>query len=188
MDWRGWIEGGVVIALDELGRALEMRMAAELLAHVAVQADVMEEVVALEDAVLLHHPEVLLGHEGLEDGGRDVRRVERTEGVADVVQQRAHHVLLVAAVAQCAGRGLQRMGVAVDRKAAVVAFEDLQVPDHAGGQAACKLPEFAADQLPVFARALLHAGETRPFAHLVVSFLWGLGHCRRPLDVQLSRI
>jgi hypothetical protein len=151
---------------------------------------VVKEVVALEDAVVLHHPVVGLAHEGLQDGGGDVGVVEAAERVADVVQQRAHHVLLVAAVAQRAGGGLQRVGVAVDRKAAVVALEDLQVLDHAGGQAARELHELAADQLPVFARALLHALETCPCVHRAVSVvrLWGGGHCRPALDAQLSRI
>lgn len=142
-----------------------MRVALEVVAHVAVQADVVEEVVALEDAVVLHHPVVGLAHEGLEDGGGDVGVVEAAERVADVVQQRAHHVFLVAAVAQGAGGGLQRVGVAVDREAAVVAFEDLQVLDHARGQAARELHEFATDQLPVFARAFLHALETCACVH-----------------------
>ncbi|MCY1314655.1 hypothetical protein D9M70_653310 [compost metagenome] len=100
--------------------------------------------------------------------------VEAAQRVADVVQQRADHVLLVAAVAQRARGGLQRVRVAVDRKAAVVAFEDLQVLDHARGQAARELHELAADQLPVFARAVLHALETCPCVHRVGSpFLGG---------------
>ena len=49
-------------------------MAAELLAHVAVQADVVEEVIALEDAVLVHHPVVGLGDVGLQDRGARARR------------------------------------------------------------------------------------------------------------------
>ena len=46
-------------------------MAGELIAHVAVEAEVVEEVVALEDAVLLHHPVVALAHERLEDRGAE---------------------------------------------------------------------------------------------------------------------
>jgi len=44
------IEGRVVVELAEFGGALEIRVAAEVLAQVAVEADVVEEVVALEDA------------------------------------------------------------------------------------------------------------------------------------------
>ena len=50
-------EGSGVVLGAELGGALEqLGLAAVLLAQVAVQAQVMEEVVALKDAVLLDHP------------------------------------------------------------------------------------------------------------------------------------
>ena len=58
----------------------------------------MEEVVALEDAVLLDHPVVALAHERLQDRGADVGVVERRERVADVVDQRARDVLVVSVV------------------------------------------------------------------------------------------
>src|SRR4051812_15713206 len=78
-----------VIAGAELLGAPEPRVTPELLAQVPVAADVVEEIVTLEDAVLLHHPVVLLGHERLQDRGGDVGVVERPQRVADVVQQRA---------------------------------------------------------------------------------------------------
>lgn len=53
------LERGAVVPLAAERRLLEARVAAELLAQVPVEADVVEEVVALEDAVLLDHPEVL---------------------------------------------------------------------------------------------------------------------------------
>src|SRR5438067_6189591 len=95
----GGVEGRSIEPGAELLRASEPRVVPELLAHVPVAADVVEEIVALEDAVLLHHPVVLLRHEGLHDRRGDVRMVVGPEGVADVVQQRADHVFLVAAVA-----------------------------------------------------------------------------------------
>ena len=117
------IERRVVIEFAELGRARVVRMVPELLAHVPVQADVMEEIVTLEDAVMLDHPVVGLAYKGLENRCGYVGVVEGPEGVADVVQQCAHHILLVAAIAQRARGGLQGVGVAVHRKAAIVAFQ-----------------------------------------------------------------
>jgi len=69
------IERGVVIDLAKARGALEMRMAAELLSHVSIQPDVLEEVVALEDAVLLDHPVIRFGYERLYDGRSDIRMV-----------------------------------------------------------------------------------------------------------------
>ena len=127
------IEGGVVVQLDEARRALEVRMAAELLAHVPIDADVLEEVVALEDAVLLHHPVVRLGHEGLEDRGGDLRVIPRPQQVADVVQQRAHDVLLVLARLVCASVALSsRVLQPVDGVAAAFVFaQQPELREHA---------------------------------------------------------
>jgi hypothetical protein len=164
------IESRVVVERAELLGARVVRMVLELVAQVAVEPEVMEEVVALEDAVVLHHPQVLGAHEGLQDGRRDVGMVEGAERVADVVQQRAGDVLVVAAVAQRAGRGLQRVRVAVDREAAVVALQDLQVLDHALGQGLREGHEFAGDDLPVGGGAVLHADETGAGVHVKVSW------------------
>src|SRR6185295_15374776 len=42
------IERGLVVKLAKAGGTLEMRMTAERLAHVAIEPDVMEEIIALE--------------------------------------------------------------------------------------------------------------------------------------------
>jgi hypothetical protein len=57
--------------------------------------------------MVLHHPQVGVAHEGLEDGGGYVGVVEAAQGVANVVQQGADHVFLVTPIAQRAGGGLQ---------------------------------------------------------------------------------
>jgi hypothetical protein len=77
--------------------------------------------------VLFHHPQILGADERLEDRGRDVRVVVGAKGVADVMQQRADHVLFIAAVAPGAGGGLQRVGQAVHREAAEITLQQLQV-------------------------------------------------------------
>ena len=90
------IEGGLVVVGAELRAQLVVGMSDELIAQVPVEPEVMEEVVALEDPVLLDHPVVALAHERLEDRGADVGMVERRERVADVMDQRARDVLVVA--------------------------------------------------------------------------------------------
>ena len=87
----------------------------------------MEEVVALEDGVLLDHPVVRLVDERLDDGGADVGVVERPERVADVVEQGARHVLVVAPGPIGARGGLQRVREAVDLEPAEVTVEQAQV-------------------------------------------------------------
>src|SRR5712692_9473682 len=90
------IERRVVVQLAKLGRAFEIRESAKSLADVAIHVQVMEEVVSLKDAVLLHHPVILLRHERFQDRRRDIRMVEGAERIADVMQQRAYDILLVA--------------------------------------------------------------------------------------------
>ncbi|MNU80839.1 hypothetical protein D3C71_704850 [compost metagenome] len=60
-------------------------MFAELLAQVPVHAQVMEEIVALENPVFLHHPQILGADERLENRRRDIRVIVGAQGVADVV-------------------------------------------------------------------------------------------------------
>src|SRR5262249_31607840 len=102
--------------------------------HVPVEPEVMEEVVSLEDAVVLDDPVVLPGHERLEDDGRELGVIEGGQGVADVVHERAGHILVVAAVAVRPRRGLQAVRQPVDRVATGIPGEQGQVTEHAVGQ------------------------------------------------------
>ena len=52
-----------------------MGMPAKLVAHVRIQADVFEEIVALEDAVFPDHPVVGFGNERFQDGCRHLRMI-----------------------------------------------------------------------------------------------------------------
>ncbi|MNF95218.1 hypothetical protein D3C84_779590 [compost metagenome] len=98
-------------------------MIAELLAQMPVHAQVMEEVVALENPVFFHHPQVLGADERLEDRCGNIRVVIGTQGVADVVEQGAHHILFIAAITPGAGGGLQGVGQAIHRKTAKITFQ-----------------------------------------------------------------
>src|SRR4030095_6994552 len=153
------VEAVLVVLLAELGAVAEPFVAAEALAQVPVEPEVVEEVVALEDRVLLDDPAVLLGDERLENGRGELRVVRGRERVADVVEQGAHHVFVVAPVALGARGGLEAVRQPVHGVAAGVAGEDAQVGQDAAGQALEELEGVAADHLVVVARGVAHRGE-----------------------------
>ena len=64
------IERRLIEEMTELSAVFEMRMSAELISHISVKTDVMEEIVALEDAVVFDHPEIGVRNERLEDRRR----------------------------------------------------------------------------------------------------------------------
>ncbi|MNJ35609.1 hypothetical protein D3C77_303590 [compost metagenome] len=165
-------------------------MIAQLVTQVPVLAEQVEEVIALHDAVVLHHPEVLFADEGLEDRCGDVRVIVRAEGIADIVQQRANHVLLVLAIFPGQGGGLQRMGQAIDGKAAAVTLQQFQVGNDTVRQIGAIVgPELPADDGPVFGGAIFHVGETRAFVLRHGTFLSCYGEApllREGLQAQAS--
>ena len=57
--------------------------------------------------------------EGLQNRRGNVGMIEAAEGVTNVMEQRADNVFLVFTAAMGAGRGLQRMGHAIDRETTV---------------------------------------------------------------------
>ncbi|MCY1449415.1 hypothetical protein D9M71_661490 [compost metagenome] len=119
----------------------------------------MEEIVALENPVLFHHPQVLGADERLEDRRRDVRVIVGAQGVADIVEQGADHVLLVATIAPGAGGGLQGVGQAIHREAAKIPLQQLQVRHDPCRQLSRVGTEVRGDDRPVFLCAVLHVGE-----------------------------
>jgi hypothetical protein len=62
----------------ELFRLFEVGMAAKLFAHIAVKPNEVEEVIALEDAVMLHDPVIFLRDERFQKRGGDVGVIVRT--------------------------------------------------------------------------------------------------------------
>ncbi len=138
-----------------------MRVPLEGVAGVAVHAQVVEIVIPLEGAVVLADPVQFLADEGLDDRRRDLGMVVAPQRIAHVVEQRHHHIALVAAVAMRAGRGLQRMLEPAHRKAAEIAIEQLEMFEHAFGQVLGEGAVFPADDRPVFLGALLHRAEFR---------------------------
>ena len=83
--------------------------------------------------MVLADPVDFLGHEGLDDRRGHFGVVVAAQRVADVVQQRHDHILLVTAVAVRASRGLERVLEAAHGKAPEIAVEQAQVFEHAVG-------------------------------------------------------
>ena len=76
-----------VILCAELFCVIKIFSSTELLACIFVKTDVVPEVVALENSVMLHHPPVGFGDEWLQDARSDVWVVERRKVVANVVDE-----------------------------------------------------------------------------------------------------
>ncbi len=110
------IKGDLIEQAAEFLGVLKVRMPPELVPHVAIEPQEMEEVISLENGVMLDDPVVLLRHEGLDDGGRDLGVIAGTQRVADIVQQGTDHVFFVSACLPGAGGGLQAMLQAIDRE------------------------------------------------------------------------
>src|SRR5258708_18904465 len=97
------------MAFAKQSRALEVRMAAKLLAHVSIQPQMMKEGVALEDAVMLQQPPVLIGHEGLQHGRGKLGVIGCSENIAHCMQQSAGRVFFIQSIAVRRPRGWSRV-------------------------------------------------------------------------------
>ena len=138
------IEGNLVVFRGELDGAFIVRAVPVVLPLVLVDADLVAVEIGLEDAVLFQHPVVGLADERLQDGGDDLAVVERTERLADVVQQTAHHVLFVLAVAERPGRRLQAVAEPVHG----IGFVALEARQHVHQQIGQRAPGSARGRGP----------------------------------------
>jgi len=84
-----------------------VRLGAIALTLVGIHPEAPPVEVNVEDGMILEHPVIVLGHEGLQDGCGDLPMIERPERLANVVEERAHDVLLVTPVAEGAGGSLE---------------------------------------------------------------------------------
>src|SRR4029450_6591613 len=120
------VERGLVVELAKSRRVLGMGMPAKRPAHVAVHSEVVKEIIALEDAMMLDHPVELVVDEGLQDRRGDLGMIVGTKRVADIMQQGHDDVGLAFAATMGARCGLEAMLQPVDRKSPIVAVEPLQ--------------------------------------------------------------
>src|SRR5437667_352247 len=163
------IEAVLIVVRAKVRARPPVRLVAVAVAHVPVEPHVVEEVVTLEDAVVLHDPVVLLGHERLNDHRGELGVVQARERVADVVDERAHDVFLVAAVAMRARRGLQRVSEPVDRVTARIAGEQREMGEDPIGQVLLESERVARDETEILGRGVDHSREGRhrgPIAHV----------------------
>src|SRR3546814_18421890 len=100
--------------------------------------------------------------------------IEGAERVADVVEQRHHDIFLVAAIAVCPGRGLQAMFEPIDRKAAIIAAEQLQMIEDALAIVRRELLLLARDDVPILLRPVDQIGRAS-CRERVVQYEWSLG-------------
>src|SRR3954447_2326907 len=121
------IERWLIEVGAELDGEVVVRLVRVTIAAIAVEAKVMEEVVALKLAVVSHHPMKVLVHERAQDGGGHLLMVIGAERVTDVVQERAQHVVITASRLFGSVSSLQRMSKSVDRVAAIVTTEEPEV-------------------------------------------------------------
>ena len=88
--------------------------------------------------------------------GGDVGMVPRGQRVADVVQQRADDILLVAAVLLGEGGGLEGMRQAVDGEPTEIAVQQGEVAEDAVGKLPGEPAEVVGDDVPIAGSARLH--------------------------------
>ena len=134
-------------------------MIAESLAPVAVSAEVMGVVVALKQAVLLDDPGDLRPHVRPQDRGGDLGVSVGGKIVADVVDERRHHHLIIGPVLARAGRGLQRMREARHGVSAEAGLERTERGEDAVGERAQIVALVQLEELVILASPVLHLGE-----------------------------
>ena len=143
----------------------------QFLEGMLIAAHVVAVVEHLEIAVFLDHPGALLAHEGAQDRRCVFVVVVGSEDVADVMQQRADHHLLIGTITQRAGSGLQAMCVAIDRIAVVIALETPKMFQHTPAGIGLIFPEARIDQRPLGMRAFLETAKAGLLAHALASSL-----------------
>ena len=116
----------------------------------------MEEIIALKNAVILQHEIIGIGNKRLHDGRTKLGMIKRAKQIANIMQQRTNHIFLVAAILKGAGRGLQAVFKAVNGKAAKIALQHFQMFHHPVGQGFGKFAKSGGNFLIVFLRPINH--------------------------------
>ncbi len=124
-------------------------MSAKLIPGIPIAAKKVPKVAALKDAVLLHHPVVLVAHVGLDDRRRYVRMIVRGEQVSDVVEQAANEIGIILAVDLSSIGGLQAMKQPVNSEPTSRCFNPPQLPEHLFSDACGEVLVISHDDLPV---------------------------------------
>ena len=134
-------------------------MTLELVPHVSVKTQVVEEVVSLKDAVLFDHPEVLFRNERLQNRYSDVRVIVRTECVANVVEESANNVLVRFVGPVGAGSGLESMLNSIDSESAVITFEQFEMIDDPTRYVGSQMLVVSCNDFPIRCSSFGHGSE-----------------------------
>ena len=94
----------LVPALAEVEAGAVPLVILDAIAGIAVSAQVMHVVVGLQEAVIRDDPRDFRPHVRPHDSSGDLRMIVRSELIADVVNQRGNHQLIVRLVLQRPGR------------------------------------------------------------------------------------
>mmetsp|Transcript_2056 Transcript_2056/g.8172 ORF Transcript_2056/g.8172 Transcript_2056/m.8172 type:complete len:275 (-) Transcript_2056:395-1219(-) len=173
------VERCLIVLVAELFARAEVFVVAEPLPGVLVPTALVEVVVALKDLVVRKHPPRLGRHVGPQQAGGKLAVRVWTQQLADVVQQGADDVLLVASVGERERRALQRVLIKVAPRAYVNAAQLAQQAEHAVRLVAPLVHvEYCALHAQVVDGALFHARVLRdgePLAHALVGLILAAG-------------
>ena len=155
----GRIECVLIPVLAKAHTRFVVGVVLELIPRVPIAIVVMEVVVALKDPMMGDDPMILVVHVRAQHSGGELSVIVRREIVADVVQESAHDLLLVGAVAQRESRGLQAVGQAIDLIAECIAAE---IDEHRQDRVReSRVPALltARDELVLLARTIGHVNK-----------------------------
>ena len=117
--------------------------------------------VSLKNAVVRDQPMIGFRYRGLDNRSGNCGVVVGREVVADVVHESAQNIFFVAAVAFGAGRSLQAVLEAIDRKAAEVVAQVFELFDEPVGHVRLCDSKLHHDVVPVGLGRLAERGEFR---------------------------
>jgi hypothetical protein len=143
----------------EIDGRLVVRIVPEAVARVAVAAQMVGVVIRLEDPVMPDDPVRTLRHVRPQDRRREFTVIAGRKRIADIVQQGRDHHLLVGAIAQRPGRGLQPVFLAGDGIAVEGLAEAAEILQHAVGKPTGVRGLKPAEELVLLFGAVFHAGE-----------------------------
>src|SRR6056300_1230779 len=109
--------------MAELRCIFKILMATELLARVAVKTNMVEEIIALKNAMVLQHEIISVRDKRFQNRCAQFGMVKSAKQIANVVQERANHIFIIAAIFNGACRGLEAVFKTVNGKATMVALE-----------------------------------------------------------------
>ena len=171
------VETGFVPPLAEGDAGIVVRMIAELVSSVRVDADMLAVIFHLKQPVVPKHPSAFCPNIGCQDRGRDRIVVHRCQHVAEVMEQGRHHPIDVRAIAFCPRRRLQRMVEPRDLIPSGRMIQHRKMFKNAIGQPGLETFFLAMQQVVICLGTFAHTGERDGFHQR--SLGWGVSVLQR---------